>query len=182
MSSLTILKLETILNRLNLDPDDYDTFVETGTYLGETIKNIFKYFSKIFTIEISEKYYNKFLNDFSEYENIEAYLGDSSKVLEILLDKINTNTIFWLDGHWSSGDTGRGDKDCPLIEELTLIDQKYKLNKSILLIDDYSLFGTNSNENWLDITEDNLLNCFKRYKVCKKIVIDNIYVLYIESK
>jgi hypothetical protein len=62
-----------------------------------------------------------------------------------------------LDGHWSGGDTAKGDKDCPLIEELVTIVGDFKY-KALIIIDDYRLFGTKGNEDWSDITDDNIKN------------------------
>jgi hypothetical protein len=43
--------------------------------------------------------------------------------------------VFWLDGHWSAGDTaGEGD-ECPLLEELATIGPQHAI-----LIDDARLF------------------------------------------
>ena len=53
--------------------------------------------------------------------------------------KINEPAIFWLDGHYSAGITARGDKDCPIFEELDAIFDKNNF-EHILLIDDARLF------------------------------------------
>ena len=113
----------------------YKTFVETGTYLGETILDMEKYFEDLYTVEISEKYYNNVKNTYNG-NKINFILGDSSKVLNEITKTINNDTIFFLDGHWSSGDTGRGDKDCPLIEEIRSIHDNFKHN-AIIIIDDH---------------------------------------------
>lgn len=67
---------------------------------------------------------------------------------------------FFLDGHWSSGDTGRSSKDCPLDEEITHINHLFK-HDAIIIIDDFRLFGYKLDEDWSLINKDNLLNILK---------------------
>jgi hypothetical protein len=85
------------LKTLEDDYKNYPRFIETGTYHGDTILALEPYFSKLHTIEFSPKHYN-FGNN--------KYNGDNSIVFETLLQHIDDNTIFFLDGHWSSGNTG----------------------------------------------------------------------------
>lgn len=186
MSYLSIEKLNTIVNeKLEKNLYDYSTFIETGTLFGYTILTVEPYFRKVHTIEIAEK----FFMEFEQHKNnlgklqINNHLGDSVEIIPKLLKVLDSkdNCIFWLDGHWSSGDTGKGEKDCPLIEECLAIDSSYKSDNAIILIDDYRLFDTNINENWLDITENNILKCFKTFSVTKNFVFDDVLVLYIEK-
>jgi hypothetical protein len=86
-------------------------------------------------------------------------------VLKHSLSTIQSNAIFFLDGHWSSGDTGKGAKDCPLIEEISNINHVFTYS-AIIIIDDCRLFGKGPsnrtcNEDWMDISEDNIRNCIK---------------------
>jgi hypothetical protein len=74
-------------------------------------------------------------------------------------------SIFFLDGHWSSGDTGKSKKDCPLIEEITHINNLHK-NEAIIIIDDCRLFGKSPktgdcNEDWSEINKDVLISILK---------------------
>jgi hypothetical protein len=153
---------------LNIDffaslKDDYNkfnTFIETGTLNGETIFALEPYFNKLYTIEISSKYYNKTKLRYRG-DKINFILGDSSVIFKSLLNTIDTNTIFFLDGHWSSGDTGKGEKHCPLVEEITEINNNFK-HEAIIIIDDYRLFGKsfknfNMQEDWSDINKETLL-------------------------
>lgn len=92
-----------------------------------------------------------------------------SKFLNYILTKrkINIkNTIFFLDGHYSSGNTGKGTKDCPLIEEIQNIVNNF-LYEAIIIIDDHRLFGKSSKnynmkENWKDITDDKIFSIVKK--------------------
>jgi hypothetical protein len=132
------------------------TFVETGTYMGNTVNNVKSYFDTVYSIEINENYANKAIERFKSNDNVHIIKGDSSVEIEKLCKNIDTPTFFWLDGHWSGGDTGKGDKDCPLIEEINHIVNFCK-NKCIIAIDDVRLFGTKINEDWSYISRETLL-------------------------
>lgn len=149
------------INYLQLLKDNYKNFpifIETGTCNGDTIFSVEPHFDMLYTIELSQKYFN---NTRSKYtgKKINFIFGDSSIVFESLLGNINQDAVFFLDGHWSSGDTAKGNKDCPLIEEIQHINNLYK-NKAIIIIDDFRLFGKGPkigfNEDWTDITKEKL--------------------------
>ena len=153
-------------NFLELLQDDYkkySCFIETGTYTGNTIFGVEQYFNKLYTIEFSNKYYNETKNRYSG-DKINFILGDSSIVFESLLPTISDKSIFFLDGHWSGYDTGRSNKDCPLEEEITHINNLFQ-NDAIIIIDDYRLFGLGKEngklEDWSKINKINLLNILR---------------------
>jgi hypothetical protein len=145
---------------LHDDFKKYTTFIETGTLNGDTIFSVEPYFDLLYTIELSKKY---FQSTSSKYKGNKIHFieGDSSTVFKSLLPSINTNAIFFLDGHWSSGDTAKGDTDCPLIEEIQSINDLYK-NQAIIIIDDARLFGKGPNvgfnEDWTNISDDKIIN------------------------
>ena len=67
--------------------------------------------------------------------------GDSSKKLEEVLSEIDEPCVFWLDAHaGSKKGYARGDVDCPLINELTII-KKFNKHKHLITIDDADIFG-----------------------------------------
>jgi hypothetical protein len=101
------------------------------------------YFDTLYTIEIKPEFYyhtkSKYIGN-----KINFLLGDSSLLLEDMTKNISKPTIFFLDGHWSAENTGRGAKDCPLYEELNHINNSFK-EEAIVIIDDFRLFGTGPN-------------------------------------
>lgn len=163
----------TFLSKLQDDITKYSCFVETGTLNGETIFALEPYFDNLYTIEFSEKYYNNTKNRYNG-NKIKFILGDSSIVFEELLENITDKCIFFLDGHWSGGDTGHSNKDCPLEEEITHINNLYN-NNCIIIIDDFRLFGLNKSSNklgedWSKINKEELLNIVQKR-------IDKVYHL-----
>jgi hypothetical protein len=54
-------------------------------------------------------------------KKIKLYNGFSETILPRLLLNLNGDCNFFLDGHYSGGDTVKGEKECLIIEELTSI-------------------------------------------------------------
>ena len=185
MPSLTISDLKLLKD----DFTNYSCFIETGTLNGDTILVMESYFDKLYTIEFSEKYYN---NTKSKYNGnkINFILGDSSIIFEDFLPTIKDKSIFFLDGHWSSGDTGRSIKDCPLIEEITSINNLF-MNEAIIIIDDFRLFGLDKssgklNEDWSKISKDEILNILKNritdvYHIDSNCAVDDRLIIHIKK-
>ena len=177
------------LNSLQANFKEYPVFIETGTNNGHTTFAVEPHFSKVYTIELSEKYYTKTKSKYKG-NKIDFILGDSSKVLGEILPNISDKTIFFLDGHWSSGDTAKGEKDCPLVEEITHINNLFK-NEAIIIIDDYRLFEkspkTGHNEDWSDINKAVLLKILddrinKVYHLDSECAKDDRLIIHISSK
>jgi hypothetical protein len=116
------------------------TLVETGTYQGTTILALLDKFETIYTIELSQTLWNQAVEKLNKYNHIHVINGDSSKELRSVLNKISDRCLFWLDGHFSGGNTARGAKDSPIIEELETIRQHCRRDH-IILIDDARCFN-----------------------------------------
>lgn len=111
-------------------------FIETGSYLGDGIQlAIDANFKNIYSIELSDKYYNISKDRFKERLNVEIIKGDSAIVLKDTIENINESITFWLDGHYSCSDTARGIYRIPLMQELEHI-KNHKIKSHTILIDD----------------------------------------------
>lgn len=113
--------------------------IETGTFMGDMVEAQKKRFEKIISIELDKVLFENATERFKNDKNITIVQGDSGKVLSELLNRINEPAIFWLDGHYSSGITAKGDKECPIIEELNAIFDS-KISNHVILIDDARCF------------------------------------------
>ena len=112
------------------------TFIETGSYLGDGIQAALTAgFQRVHSIELSPKYHAISTKRFAADPRVTVHLGDSSTTLRSLLPTIETPITFWLDGHWSEGDTALGQKSCPLMEELDAI-AAHPIKNHTILIDD----------------------------------------------
>lgn len=115
------------------------TFVETGTYLGDTTEIASRYFKTIHSIELSEDLCKKAQKRFENAKNITVYQGDSCTILAAITKKLQGKTVFFLDAHYSMGETARGTSNTPIISELEVI-KKSSIKDAILLIDDIRMF------------------------------------------
>lgn len=115
-------------------------FVETGTFMGDTIFNMKDTFSRLDTIELDEKLAARARQRFENQHNIHVWQGDSGQEIHKILNIMPKNTValFWLDGHFSGGVTAKADLNTPISAEL---DDIFKHSKNhIILIDDARLF------------------------------------------
>src|SRR2546425_12007741 len=86
-------------------------FVETGTYRGDMVEAMKPLFHKIYSIELSDALFAEAQRRFRLDTHVELIHGDSGKELGRVMERIHQPALFWLDGHYSAGDTARGEKD-----------------------------------------------------------------------
>lgn len=118
-----------------------ETFVETGTFLGDTTWHFRDKFKSVHTLEVQPKLAAVARERFQNTPSITLHEGDSALLLPGICDGIKTPCLFYLDGHYSGGDTGMGEKECPVFEEMAAIFNRTKPAFRIV-IDDARLFGT----------------------------------------
>jgi len=112
-----------------------DIFVESGTYLGEMVGAVKYSFKRIYSIELSHKLYENAWKKFSKHKHISIVNGDSAEVLPEILMHVKEPCLFWLDGHYSGGNTAKGEKETPIMEELKQI-CSHPVKNHVILIDD----------------------------------------------
>jgi len=115
--------------------------VETGTYYGDMVEAMKNYFSRIYSIELSNELYEKAKRRFTGDDRIKIIHGDSGIELGKLIARLEQPALFWLDGHYSAGETAKGEKDTPIYEELTHIFSSSQ-RENVIIIDDARRFGT----------------------------------------
>jgi len=115
--------------------------VETGTFRGDTVWTLRDEFQRIFSIEVQPQLAALAASRFANMPHIEIVEGDSASRLADVVPRLDGATMFWLDGHYSAGVTGRGVSDCPVWGELDAIVHGMK-HPFLILIDDARCFGT----------------------------------------
>lgn len=125
-------------------------WVETGTYYGTSTKFFIKNFPHVYSIEPSLELYQLAATRFKGL-NVTFFNDVSENVLPELLPKLNGNLNFWLDGHFSAGVTFKGDKDCPVEDELNAIEKSIdNFDRLTILIDDVRCFLPSSSAQYTD--------------------------------
>ena len=114
------------------------SFVETGTNQAETSLWASNHFDRVVTIEAHEPLYRSAVERHSHVGNIEFVLGDSRDCLKSLLPTLTVPALFWLDAHWCGSETHGRSHECPVIDELRMINESSV--DHFILIDDARLF------------------------------------------
>lgn len=116
-------------------------FVESGSYRGDGIQNALDAgFEEVYSVELAPHLYECCSKRFEGNPHVHLYLGDSSVLLESILSVINEPVTFWLDGHYSWGDTAKGNSNTPILQELAII-AEHPIKTHSILIDDVRQFG-----------------------------------------
>ena len=121
-----------------------DTFIETGTYLGQTVDMILEseLFKKIHTVELNSELFDNAVIKYKDNDSVHLWLGDSIDILkEDIVPNLTGPATFWLDAHASGPLTGGKSGGSPVLDELDIIDSS-PCKEHTIIIDDCRLFGS----------------------------------------
>lgn len=149
-------------------------FVETGTCYGDMVHALKSCFDAIYSIEIDPGLFAIAKNRFKSLAHVHILYGDSGKELENVLRQIGQPALFWLDGHYSGGETGKGVAETPVYDELSHI-LSAEAKHHVVIIDDARFFGTDPN--YPTIAELRLLLQSKRPGTKLTVENDSIRIL-----
>jgi len=120
-------------------------FIETGTCEGDTLAALQEKFQHLYSIELSNHYFQRAKIRFAKAGNITLIFGDSPMQLEKLLPRIHSPVLFWLDAHPAGELTAQGPH--PLLSELkTILDSKVT---GVILADDMNPGELTEKAMWL---------------------------------
>lgn len=162
--------LQEIIKKHNLD-----YFVETWTFYWETTQYISRFVNKVVTIEIYQPLYERAKKKFHNNRKIDIIYADSSDALKNI--KFKKDVLFFLDWHYSGDWTWKGQKECPLFEELESIKSLWIQNQ-VIVIDDFRLFWVDSNYPTMTEIESKLKSINKKYTI--QVIHDMLYC-YIQN-
>ena len=115
-------------------------FIETGTYKGKMVYAVMPHIKEIYSIELDETHCRNAQKRFAGYPSIHIIQGQSGKVLPKILNNIDKPCLFWLDAHYSSGSTAKGETNTPIMQEMESILNHTRAKDHIILIDDARFF------------------------------------------
>ncbi len=142
-------------------------FIETGTFLAETLMAVSPNFTYNWSVEAQEDCFKncQVRTQNPIRKNIKLFLGESPETLPIILSELNERPeadkrcMFFLDAHFSGTvDASASDLkthlseqhgNCPLTQEIKEIG-KHEEKNHLILIDDVRMMGT---EGWPTIEE-----------------------------
>ena len=116
------------------------TWIETGTYLGDTTSKLAKISQKVISIEPQTELSVFASKRLRRHKNVEIINATSESSITDILKGISGPTCFWLDGHYSGDVTFQGSEVSPISAELSAISRYLTRNKVVVLIDDFRLF------------------------------------------
>jgi hypothetical protein len=111
------------------------TFVETGTFRGETIEFLLPEMEQIHSVELSDQLHAAAVEKFKDRPQVHLYKGDSATVLPQIVDGLTTPALIWLDAHYSAKVTAHGPEETPILAELRAVFGRSKA-PHVILIDD----------------------------------------------
>jgi hypothetical protein len=123
------------------------TWVETGTYMGDTTSVLSKVAKMVYSIEPEPTLFSKAEQKFSDTSNVKIIKGLSEDVFPRLLPTIGGDICFWLDGHYSAGITFKGPQETPIIDELAAIGRNIThMGRVVVMVDDVRCFDPRNPE------------------------------------
>ena len=155
---------------------NFRRFVETGTFLGQTVVALAAHFDELHTIELDNDCYEAAkLASWKAVRPVHFHLGHSALVLEKILPGLAGPAVFYLDAHYSGSVTAGRFLEVPLLEELVVLDRCFS-HAGLVVVDDMDLFSkVNSFEvvngktgkssapyasDWRSITCETICKCF----------------------
>lgn len=119
----------------------HETFVESGTYLGDTVAFFVPHARRIVSVEIEPSLHAAARRRFSAEPHVDIVFGDAADCIPRILAGLEEGCMLWLDGHFSGGETGRGDQEEPVIRVLGGLRDLRLEGPFTVVVDDLRLFG-----------------------------------------
>ena len=117
------------------------SLIETGTFFGQTTAFASRHFGNVVSIELCPILAQANQTAFRRQPNVNILCGDSRLLLADAVKLCRPPILFWLDGHYSGGNTAGAAAPCPIIDELKTIGDALDISQCALLIDDLRLFN-----------------------------------------
>jgi hypothetical protein len=143
-------------------------FVETGTYHGDTVEAVKGLYASVISIEVDETLHHKACERFAADANVRIVHGDCASEMPAILAELREPAVFWLDGHYSGGETGKGVVEDPILISLNQI-ATHAIKGHVIFVDDARTFD--GREGRPDISD--VFNCIKK--------IDNRYIIRVQN-
>lgn len=116
------------------------TWIETGTYLGDTTRKLAKIARQVISIEPQLELSLFASARLKRFANVEIKNATSESCIAQVLEGVSGPACFWLDGHYSGDVTFQGSEISPISTELVAISKYLKNDEVVVFVDDFRLF------------------------------------------
>lgn len=119
-------------------------WIETGTLFGDTTAFLSESGAlHVYSVEASPQFFEKAKFRFLGNNGVTIINGLAETVVPSILENVVGDVSFWLDGHYSGGETFQGAQDTPIREELSAISVRLPfLDRVTIFVDDFRCFGS----------------------------------------
>jgi len=164
--------------RQNVPAPHPGIFVETGTYYGDTVAAIKDIYRSVISIEVDPALQQKACVRFSGDNKVKIVLGDCAKKLPEILVTLQEPAVFWLDGHYSGGETGKGEIEDPILVSLSQI-AAHPVKGHVIFIDDARTFDGREGRPDISAVFNNIKKIDSRYiiRVQSDIIVATLSAL-----
>jgi len=119
----------------------HDTFVEAGTYLGDTVAFFLPHATRIVSVEIDDRLSQAAAERFRDEPKVDIIKGDAEHEIPLVARELDVPMLMFLDGHYSGAGTGHGGLYEPAVAILEKLGEAGLRPRSTLVVDDLRLFG-----------------------------------------
>lgn len=165
---------------------DITVLVESGTHEGDGVQEALDAgFDRVISYEISAPLISMAQERFQGMPRVSLHHKPSQTMLDELLqpELRSERMFFWLDGHYSFGNTSFHEVPCPILQELDCI-AKHPVKNHTIAVDDVRLFGTSEFSGiLLDHVKKKILSINKDYvfTYTDGYTQNDVMVAYIEN-
>ena len=152
-------------------------FVETGTFEGKTAAWAAGHFDGVTSIELSPELHRRAAARHADLPNVRFVQGHSGERLREVVEGLGGPGLFWLDGHYSGGETAGESDECPVLAEIAAIDASE--TEHFLFIDDARLFlcpppAPHRADHWPSLGE--LVTALQNEREVGIVVLDDVVI------
>jgi hypothetical protein len=119
----------------------HTVFVESGTYLGDTVAFIAPHAAEVVSVELHDELWQRAVERFADIPNVDIRHGDAFELVPAIVAQVAAPPLIWLDGHYSGEGTASGRESEPAARILSSLGDVSPAGTTVV-IDDLRLFGT----------------------------------------
>jgi predicted O-methyltransferase YrrM len=120
---------------------EHECFVESGTYLGDTVDFFLPHARRIVSVEMDEELWRRASQRFGKQPQVEVVRGDAEQEIPRIVGALGEPALIWLDGHYSGEGTAHGEQAEPAVSILERLGDVGVQPGTTIVVDDLRLFG-----------------------------------------